>query len=123
MKFEIGAFYKHDYRDTAGKHTEYVYCVDIEDENEGTQYAPFWEVRLYNIHGEGMEYKCDEAGNVDITGYNKISGEEFSKILLAAVVEGDEFLSTTISSYRLWKLERRESRIELPDFGFGSDED
>lgn len=125
MKFDIGAFYKYTYTDVAGKHIEYVYCTDIENENEGTDYAPFWEVRLHNISGEGLEILCDENGNAQKYAgtFEKISNEEFAEALLKATIEGRSYLSDTIRRYRLWKAERKEARIDLPDFGFGNDEE
>lgn len=125
MIFDIGTFYKYTYTDVAGKHIEFFYCTDIENENEGIDYAPFWEVRLHNISGEGMEILCDENGYAkEYAGvFEKISSEEFAKALLEATIEGRAYLSDTAGKYRLWKAGRKESRIDLPDFGLGNDEE
>lgn len=123
MKFERNHFYAHTYTDIAGVHTEFYFCTEITNVNEGTEYKPSWIANLHSISGEPYEICCDEHGNSEgkiSKRFSEISAEEFSKHLLAAVIEGQEYLSETIRSYRSALAEGRNEQAyeNLPDFGF-----
>lgn len=128
FKFEKGAFYKHTYRVSGGENTDYVYCIDIFNENEGTEYSPFWVVKFESISSEVLpDIQCDKNGLAKTNyEYKKITESEFAKVLLKATVEGNNYLSEGVRHYRQWKIERKEARaranMNLPDFfGFGND--
>lgn len=123
MKFERNHFYAHIYTDVAGVHTEFYFCTEITNVNEGTEYKPSWIANLHSISGEPFEILCDEFGNTNNIGigrFSEISAEEFSRPLLAAVMKGQEYLSETIRSFRRAIVEKRneQDHKNLPDFGF-----
>ena len=125
FKFEKGAFYKFTSESLGGKITEYAYCIDILNENEGTEYKPFWVVKFVSISSEVLpDIESDENGLAKNNyGYGKITESEFATVLLKATVEGNNYLSEGVRHYRQWKIERKEARAtaNLPDFGFGND--
>lgn len=128
MKFERNHFYAHTYTDAAGVHTEFYFCTEITNANEGTEYKPSWIANLHSVSGEPYEIGCDEFGNTDDNSskrFSEISAEEFSRSLLAAVIEGKEYLSQTIREFRRSLIEKRneQARSNLNDFGFGCDEE
>lgn len=127
MKFERNHFYTHTFTDVAGKHTEFYFCTEITNVNEGTEYKPSWIANLHSISGEPFEILCDEFGNTNNIGigrFSEISAEEFSRPLLAAVIEGKEYLSQTIREFRHSLIEKRneQAHSNLYDFGLGCDE-
>ena len=128
-KFEIGKFYKRTFKNADGEHTEYLYCTDIVNENEGTEYKPFYVVYLHNIEGEVTEIQSDENGYtearyIEARGYEEIAKEEFALALLEAVTSGREWLSDAIKHHNTGKKEKANERASesLPDFGFGGDD-
>lgn len=130
MKFEIGRFYKRTFKNADGEHTEYLYCTDIVNENEGTQYKPFYAVYLHNFEGEAIEIQSDENGytearDIEARKYEEVAKEEFALALLDAVISGREWLSDAIKHHNRGKIEKANERASesLPDFGFGGDDE
>ena len=129
MKFEKGKFYKVSYKTGGGIITDYKYCIDIRNENEGTEYKPFYVAQLYNIGGEGKSIICNkygEADSKDVFGhYEEITESEFAAVLLEHAIQGHEHLSDAVSRYNYRQKEMKDERAakNLPDFGLGIDKD
>lgn len=132
MKFEKGKFYKASYREYGVTITKYEYCIDIRNENEGTEYKPFYVAQIYDIGGEGKSIICNkdgEADSKDVFGhYEEIADSEFAAVLLEHALQGHEYLSHAVSRYNYRQKEIKDERAakNLPDFfglGPGNDED
>lgn len=124
MKFIEGRFYAHDTSEYeySDNHTEYLYCRDVRNENESKKNAvPFYVAELICINGDGSTIECDADGNADTRWYQEISRTEFADKVLEAALNGKDFLSQEIG--RRNAKHSSANLDELPDFGFGRDDE
>lgn len=124
MKFVKGRFYAHDTSEYeySDNHTEYMYCIDVRNENEDISTTPFYIAELICINGEGNYIECDAEGNADTRWYQEISRTEFADKLLKATLAGKDYLSQEIARRDAKHISNLDE-LELPDFGFGKDND
>ena len=111
--FEKGKFYSYTYTDTAGKHTDLYFCYAT---LHNGQYAD-----LIQPIGDGVTAEYSDK-------YIEISSDAFAKQLLSLSIEGKSCFSSRIWERHLNELEAKEvvaekELKELPDYGFGSDEE
>lgn len=108
--FEKGKFYRWTYTDTAGEHTEMYFCYAT---LHNGQYAD-----LIQPIGDGVMAEYSDK-------YIEISSDAFARQLLSLSIEGKSRFSSRIWERHLNELEAKEAvaEKELPDYGFGSDEE